>query len=243
VFLIRKIDNPAVMLRLTLIRVMHIIWMLLVWWWLITIFDDELSAPQIFLLTAVFLGILLVWANALKDSFLKKAYLMFFVILLFLQTGNAYDRPNATDYNYNYIFTIVSWIILTLELAFFKNSLTKFVAGVFWVYLLTITSIYLYNFTDNAFSLTIYWGVLSLLWVHIWIAKKNIYLRWVALYLLVLTLLKISLYDIWGWNVDSILRIVALVIVWIIMIYMSILYSKNKLSLKDDFGFSITTTD
>jgi putative effector of murein hydrolase len=57
--------------------------------------------------------------------------------------------------------------------------------------------------------------------------------------LLIITLLKISFYDIWN-NIDNaILGIIAFMFVGGVMIYISTLYSKNKLSFKEDLLFDI----
>jgi hypothetical protein len=226
------------------LKILHIFWMILIYFSLLNIFDFSVfgANPLIYVLTWIFLSVIWILLNILKESFLKKAYIIALAAAFIFHISNTNYLNNSiiyTDFNYyyNYIFSAIALWILVVEHFFFKDSSTKWIYWISLIYFISITSLYLYNFTSDAFSLTIYWGVLALVWVHLWIVKTNHYMRWVWLYLLVLTLLKIVFYDVWNATNSDVLRIIAFICVWAIMIYMSILYSKNKLSLKKDFVF------
>lgn len=218
------------------IKVLHLIGMFMVYGSTLQILNDHAHSGKIFVFSGVFLGVLGIIYNILKDTFLKKAFIWLF-ILLFI--GHIGDANSVGNYNNNYIFTVIALLVLVIEYAFFKDKYSKWLALSYWLYFFIITSMYLYHATNDAFSLTIYWGILSLTGVHIWLGNSNKYIRATGLYLLIITLLKISFYDIWN-NLDNpIMRVIALMFVGWIMMYISTLYSKNKLSIKDDFDFSI----
>ncbi len=209
------------------IKILHILWLIWVYLLVIDIFPNRFEL----LVTAFFLLILSVLYNLLKDNFLKKAFI-FFLIFSFLV--HSFITNEIQIYYLNYLFTLISGVILFLEYFFFKDNNTKNIAISYFVYFVIITSIYLYNYTNDYFSLTIYWWVLSLILVHLWISKTNKYIRWAGLYLLITTLLKISFYDSWNSIDNPIIRVVAFIFVWGIMMYISTLYTKNKLILKSD---------
>lgn len=218
-----------------IIKILHLIWIILVYGSLLDIFDDHSNSGKIFPFTWVYLWTILIAYNILKDVFLKRAAILFFSLLFVIHIGTTGE---INHYYYNYLLTVIAGVIVVWEYVFFKDKTSKTLAMSYGMYFFFITSIYLYHTTHDAFSLTIYWWILSLVWVHLWIWKWNKYLRATGLYLLIITLLKISLYDIWN-NLDNpIMRVIALMFVWWIMMYISTLYSKNKLSIKDDFHFS-----
>jgi hypothetical protein len=216
------------------LKILNIIWMFLIWISLMNIFNFE-SIEEDTLLTIIFLWIIWILNNVLKDNFLKISYIIVLWILFLIQSWNAFNM--SSYYDYHYIFTAISLVILAIEHFIFKDKLTKWLYIVIGTYLFIISSIYLYHITNDYFSLTIYWWILALIWVHLWIVKSSVYIRWVGLYLLILILLKIVLYDVWNSMDNAIIRIVAFIVVGWIMIYISMLYSKTKLSLKDDFWF------
>jgi hypothetical protein len=186
-------------------------------------------------LILTFLWIIWIFNNILKDNFLKISHISVLWILFLVQSWNA--LATSSLYDYHYAFTATSLVILAIEHFVFKDELTKWLYIVVGAYLFIISSIYLYHITNDYFSLTIYWWILALIWVHLWIVKSSVYTRWIGLYLLILTLLKIVFYDVWNSIDNAIIRIIAFIFVGWIMIYISVLYSKNKLSLKDDFWF------
>jgi len=107
-----------------------------------------------------------------------------------------------------------------------KNNL--FMAVAFYSYLFIIISQYVYYlFNENIFSLTIYWGLLSFLFLNFGIQRELVRFRTLGLYVLSLTTAKILLYDIWLGLDDAIMRVVALMLVGAVMIVVSILYSKK----------------
>jgi len=119
----------------------------------------------------------------------------------------------------------------------FKNILIINLS--FSLYLFVVSSQYVYFFFNkNIFSLTIYWGLLSFVFLNFGIQREIIKLRTLGLYILSLTAIKILFYDIWSGLDNVIMRVVALILVGAVMIAVSILYSKKyegRLSGEFDF--------
>jgi hypothetical protein len=240
VYLVGLVNNVKMLMRVILTKFMHLVWMLIVLFGVFTIFKLESFIIQL-IVALILVWILLFYSNFLKDKFLNISYLGALWLLLLFQTLDSIQQVNSWKIdNLYYLFTIIALAILICKLVTFKDNFMKHILIVIGAYLFIISSVYLYNITDgNIYSLTIYWWILSLVWLHIWIAIKNTYARWIALYILILTLAKISLYDIWASNdFNAIWRIIALLLVWWIMIYISVLYNKSKeINLKKDFNF------
>lgn len=213
-----------------IIKVLHTIWLFLSYILLIFILD-LFNTSYIIVFSLSFVWIIWIIYNLLKDNFLKNIYLGFFIFLLL---WHIFTADFISPYIYNYIFTFIVFIIIIIEYIYFRDNKSKKMIIAWWFYFFIISSIYLYNLTSDIFSLTIYWWILSLIWVHLWIWKWNKIIRTIWLYLLIVTLIKISLYDIWNSFDNPIIRVIALMFVWWIMMYISTLYSKNKLDIKQD---------
>ncbi len=95
------------------------------------------------------------------------------------------------------------------------------------LYLFVITTFYVQEIFANTFAVTIYWSLLAFSFLITGISRDNIKYRTIWLYILFLALTKILLYDIWVGLDDSALRVWALMIVGIMMIFISIMYSKK----------------
>ncbi len=96
------------------------------------------------------------------------------------------------------------------------------------IYLFVITSQYVYYFFgENDFVLTIYWGVLSFLFLNFGMNKNIIKYRTIGLYILSLAILKIVFLDIWSGLNSGMSRVVALMVVGVIMIGISLLYTRK----------------
>ncbi len=120
-----------------------------------------------------------------------------------------------------------------------KDNATFWLNGIFSLYAFVITTQYVYFFFDKSeFIITIYWGILSLVFLFYGIQKNIIRLRTLGLYILSLTVLKILFLDIWSGLDDAIMRVIALIVVGGIMISVSVLYGKKyEGDLKEEFNF------
>lgn len=219
----------------TIIKILHIIWLFIVYFILNHILKDHINS---LILGWMFLLIISIIYNILKDQFLRK---VFFTVLGFTFLIHIFSTNTFNIYWVNYAFTIITLFILSIEYSLFKDSHSKDLLALTWTYLFIISSIFLYHHTQDSFSLTIYRWILSLILVHIWIRKENEYIRWTWLYLLIITLIKIIFYDIWNGVDNWIVKIIAFIFVWWSMIYISVLYSQNKLNIKKDLGLDNST--
>lgn len=126
-----------------------------------------------------------------------------------------------------YISTAILWVSAYLQ---YKKE-----PWVIWLWLMSIISLYafvattlfVYNIFDNTFVITIYWWILSYLVLQRWISKDMIRYRTIGLYIISLTIAKIFLYDIWYSIDDVIVRVLALMFMWWLLIFISSLYSKK----------------
>jgi len=86
---------------------------------------------------------------------------------------------------------------------------------------------------------TLYWWVLAFAILWYGIAKDILAVRTIGLYLITLTATKVFLYDIWMSVDDTVSRVIALIVVWILMIVLSTMYTKKFWNnLNAEFKFS-----
>lgn len=98
---------------------------------------------------------------------------------------------------------------------------------VFLFYLFSLTTLYVYYYFPTTFSVTLYWWVLAsaLLWYGI--SQDIMRMRTLGLYLVSITAAKIFFHDIWVGVDDTISRVVALMVVGILMIAISTMYTRK----------------
>ncbi len=103
----------------------------------------------------------------------------------------------------------------------------KTLLSVFLGYLFILSTLYVYHIFMITFAVTLYWGILSFILLSYGISKDILYLRTIGLYLITLTATKIFLYDIWMSVDDTVSRVAALIIVGILMIILSTMYTRK----------------
>lgn len=223
-------------------RILHIIWIILVYITSIKILYNiipEYWLWNMLISTWIFMFILWVAYNLLKDVFLKNTYIWIFTLLLIF---HIISNTLISDYNLNYIFSLIVSIIVIIELMIFRvKSSYYFIFTSFLAYFFIITSFYMYHITQDSFSLTIYWWILAILWIHIWWNKYN-FIRISWLYFLIVTLLKIIFYDIWNYVDNWIVRVIAFMFIGSLMIYISYFYRNNNLNIWNDLSFETDST-
>jgi hypothetical protein len=103
---------------------------------------------------------------------------------------------------------------------------------------LIITSLYVNNITHNVFAVTIYLTIIATIFILMGIHRDRPYLRTVGLYIGTVVLLKILFYDLWIGMDNLIIRVLALMISWGVMIGLSQLYGRSvKRSWTEEFSF------
>ncbi len=220
----------------------HMVGIFLTAWMLIEIIPDYWFGWYILGLSIFGVLLSLVYSR-LYTGKIKYFYILFlsaiFVVQIFsLETFFA--KADAVDMSYVRVAQYLSTVLLGMAYYIFNylqkvfnqenndRNLSYALTIIFSLYLFIITSQYVFFlFNENEFVLTIYWGVISFVFLNIGIQKDIIRLRTIGLYILSLTTIKILLYDIWSGLDDAIVRVIALMIVGGIMIAVSTIYSKK----------------
>ena len=177
-------------------------------------------------------ALLFVYYSKLNLKYLIHIFSGVFVLVLFIHIVNI-ERifenilfDSLTQYKViQYIVPVILWWGLYLTSK--SKKVHYSIWAIFALYLLYITSYFVYDLFQNTFAITIYWAIVSWTLLINGINKDIIKFRTIGLYLLILTVWKIVLYDIW-YNIDTaVVRVLALMMVWALMIFISTLYSKK----------------
>ena len=214
--------------------IFHIFWIGILWALLTDIIPSTWHGWSVL---GVSLFLLIIWS--IYAYFQSKILKIFFIIVLWFfslshvndvsQIINRIDRDGLWFLRIlQYISTImiVSGIYIWNKFNTLKN-LTKILKILLSLYILVIISIYVYDIFQTTFAITIFWWVVSsallLYWINIEIKKY----RTIWLYILTLVLTKIFLYDMWYALDDAVTRVVAFMVIWVLLIFISIQYSKK----------------
>jgi hypothetical protein len=214
--------------------ILHILWIWTLWILLIKIIPSSWHGWSILWIT-IFLTISSIIYSYFNSKILKIFYIIIFTWFLIFQIWEFDSIKWRLQYNnINYLIALqyISTMLLTWAIVIWnkinkQKSLNAFLNIVFSLYLLIITSIYVYDIFSSTFAVTIYWWITSSIILFYWIAKDKIKLRTIWLYLISLTTLKIFLYDIWYGLDDAISRVAALIILWVLFIIISTRYTKK----------------
>lgn len=214
--------------------ILHILWITTLWILLLEIIPSTWHGWST-LWIAVFLFIINFVYSYYSSRILKIFFILIFTWYLILQVwelDSIYWKLDNEKLSYlrilQYISTALVWMIVI-----FWNRVNKqkvldiFINLIFSVYLLFVTSYYVYDIFDTTFAITIYWWVTSSVLLFYGIAKDLIKLRTIWLYLISLTAIKIFFYDIWYGIDDAVSRVVAFIFIWILMIIISTRYTKK----------------
>lgn len=196
---------------------------------------------------SIFVAILSAIYSYFNFKLLKRVFVIIFVLFLlnhFWVINNILGRLKRDDIEYlkiiQYISTWILWLALYIWNRFnLEKPLNKFLYVSFAIYLLVITSIYIENIFSSSFAVTMYWWILSFIFITYGLQKNIIKYRTLWLYLLSLTTVKIFFFDITDWIDDNTFRLIAFWVVWILFFVLSSAYSRKMWgSLKWEFNFS-----
>ena len=204
------------------------------------IFDISWSWNSL-LYFSVILSLLGLLYERLGSKSLQFIHLLTYFGFLFIHILVFLDHLNQDSMN----ILISTLIVVIFALPYLYNYLTKqtiwsrSLFTLFVLYLFIISTLYIQHFFDTTFAITIYWWVLAFALLSFGISKNILYARTIWLYIITLTAGKIFLYDIWVWTNNIISRVVALMIVWILMIVISTMYTRKYGSrINDEFSLS-----
>jgi hypothetical protein len=214
--------------------ILHILWIWTLAVLLVEIIPNTWHGWSILWIT-IFITITSIIYSYFNSKILKIFFIAIFTGFLFLQVWE-FDsikwKLERDNLNYLIILQYISTILLATSIIIWnkinkQKSLNNILNIILGLYLIIITSIYVYNIFNSTFAVTIYWWVTSSIILFYGIAKDIIKLRTIWLYLISLTTLKIFLYDIWYGLDDAISRVAALIILWILFIVISTRYTKK----------------
>lgn len=232
------------------VNLLHVVWVIILWLNIVYLFTDYILKYLVYwnntwipmVVIWVLILVLSIIYNLIWNKFTKWFLLLFTYIVLFIHIFIAWETDN---FSLNHLFTIIIWVVYFIDKFAIDSwkiekfwGLFKVFSFVFSLYSFIITSVYLYDATHNYFSLTIYWWILSLLFVYFWLNKDLKAFRTIWLYILILTLIKIIFYDINNWIDNWIIRVIAFMFVGWIMIYISSIYKSMWFKMKDDLNFT-----
>lgn len=194
------------------------------------IFSKDLHTILAFALIFIWLWI---FYKKYNSKILDFGFLTIFIFLLcihiweytssFLWAHWLSFQENIIHYCISIIFTI--WAYLYAWSWVKKSQLILLVATC--LYLFIITSLYIYQIFPNTFSITLYWWILAFTLLSQGISRDKIALRTLGLYLITLMCLKILFIDIGSAISDNIIKVVAFIAVWIMLIIISTMYSRK----------------
>lgn len=226
--------------------ILHIIW-ILVLWMLLAIIIPNTNHWGGLLWIWLFITVIS-WVYSYFNSWLLKRFLVLALIIFYFThiAGSEIIMSRLDSDNLEhlrilqYLTTLLLWIAVYIWNKLSKEKkLNTPVNITYSIYLLVITSIYIFDIFNSTFAVTMYWWILSAIFIFHWLQSNLIKFRTIWLYLLSLTAVKIFFYDIWNWFDNAISRVAALLVIWILFIVISIAYSKKLWSnLKWEFKLS-----
>jgi hypothetical protein len=174
----------------------------------------------IFVISA-FISLLLIIYTYFNVVLIKYFFIWIFIMFLFVH----FSAGELDIKILQYLSVIVLWLW-----TYFSNKIqiNKATIVSFIIYLFLISTMFVNDIFDNTFIVTIYRGILTFALLFYWIEKNLIKFRTIWLYILVITLWKILFYDIWKWIDNLIFRVFALILVWWLMIWISMMYAKKQ---------------
>ena len=183
--------------------------------------------------------LLSLWFYVKISSKIISLWMMFLVVIIFIYHLMRMDTLDMT-------FGPVSVQLLSLSIGTYgvwylkeNHREGKYAFIYAFIMFLLITSLYVNEISDNIFVVTIYLTIIATVYLLYWINENREKFRTIWLYIGTGVLIKILFFDIWAWMDNLIIRVVALMITWWVMIALSQLYGRRvNRSWSDEFAFS-----
>ncbi len=210
---------------------LHLLWIIAIWGILLKIVPN-LGQWWHILVISIFMVILWFIYLYYKTENLKKIFYGAFLVFLLVHILNIdYILQTTEGLPFLQYFSslILVWVpVLANQME--KSSKTKIsnlIVVAFGIYSLIMSTVYIYDIFQDTFVITMYWGVLTAITLFYGISLDKVKFRTIWLYVLVLTVGKILLIDIWYGLDEAILRVIALMTIGILMIVISGAYNKK----------------
>lgn len=209
----------------------------------------------LYLIQGVYIYLFILIYILVKKYQLKKGFYYFFLILSVIYSivylrgiVFTYIENKTSDFLYSvyilHILTIPAFIILQNYL--FKNSIFKNRDIIYWI-IFSISILALSFEIDNIVLLfysksvlenvhtivySIIWGIIALLMIIIGIKQKKLIFRKISMFLFILIIFKLYLYDVWKMPQTG--KIISFVLLGIILLTTSFLYQKLKVLVNNE---------
>lgn len=212
----------------------HIFWIWTLWILLYYIIPDTRVWLNTIWISSFFFFLSLVYTYY-WSYFLKICFIIGFISFMFVQFFSLdsifwyIEDKNLLYFKaLQYISTIIiCWIVYIFNKINREKPFYIILNFAIFFYLLLITSYYVYDIFNTTFAITFYWWLTAFFMLFYWISKDYIKLRTIWLYIVILTTIKIFFYDIWFWIDDAVSRVLAFIVIWILLIIISLKYSKQ----------------
>ncbi len=209
-------------------NIVHAVWMIILAIWghdVLWISSDWSS------LLYYWVVVILLWVvyEKMSSMWLQKIHLASYILMMGTHIMLFADTIQTESMN----LTISSLVVWMFSLPFIYDYFKKWTIWnkplfiVFLSYLFILSSLYIYQIFGVTFMVTLYWWVLAFAVLWFGIARDILAVRTIGLYLITLTATKVFLYDIWMSVDDTVSRVIALIVVWILMIVLSTMYTKK----------------
>lgn len=219
--------------------ILHLVGIGLLTFLVVEIFDVANDNELLFFIFSILAFVLACVYGAFQSRMFLRTLFFVFVVVLFLVNMSLVNHTQSS-FSSGYI---LSTLVLILSVLFFRilsKSLVSRVlqACMYWLALFTLTFYCYYTFSENIFSVTLFWGIVAFIALMIGITQEYKSFRTFGLYVISLTVLKIVFFDIWEGLDNAVMRIVALILVGALMIGISLLYTKKYHGdMKGEFQF------
>ncbi len=214
--------------------ILHIIWI-----WTLALLLLEIIPNTWFWWSILWISIFLAFSSIIYSYFnsnILKIFLIislsFFFLLHIGESESIFRKIDNKNLEYLRVLQYTSTLLLWVWIYYWNkinnnHNLNTPLNISFAIYLLFISSIYVYDIFNSTFAVTIYWWVSAFILLYHWLSKDIIKYRTLWLYIISLTVWKIFLYDIWFWLDSGISRVLALIVLWVLFIIISTKYSQK----------------
>lgn len=218
----------------------HVVGMVTISVMVCKIFNISWNWNTLLYFSAIVSALVLLYDN-FASKWLKIIHGWVYFIFLFMHVTFFWDNLGKESID----MLVSTLIVLVFAVPYIYNYIKKWTLWnrslftLFAMYLIALSTLYVSHIFDITFAITIYWGILSFALLSYGISKDILYMRTIWLYIITITAGKIFFYDIWVWVDNVISRVVALMLVGILMIVISTMYTRRYgNTLNDEFSLS-----
>ncbi len=212
----------------------HIIWIAWIFVWIAVSLESD--KDLILLLSTLLLCVLAYfykrYGSLLQKNWCSIIFALLWLVHIFLFWDKIYNSVSIDTTIFQYLITLAyafSWFVYISTLQSYPKAVfsSRLIYSIALPYLFIITSMYVYHLFQNTFAITLYWGIIAFILMTRWISKDIIRFRTLGLYLISLISIKIFLIDITTWINQAVIKVIAFIAVWVMLIVIGTMYSRK----------------